>query len=267
MKPLQDHGIVAVPDAMLDEVLARRNRLSSNLDSLGVRLQPANLMHEASTAVRSAVQTEVERVQHAVQDFGADLIEDSLVWASANRRWLVGGTAAALLAGGIAWYVNRKRTVPLYSAYDMEDPDMMSDTPENSSALDEAGAKAAGAWNRVKDQADELGSKAGEAYYSARSKAADLADNARDRAHEAAEAARDKARHAADIARERAHDAAEAARDAADRAREAADEARDWAVRQPQENPVTVVIVALAIGAILGALLPSGRRDDDHRNI
>ena len=72
--------------------------------------------------------------------------------------------------------------------------------------------------------------------------------------------ARERAAEAADLARERAAEAAEAAREAAEKAREAAGEAGRWARRQPQENPSTVVLVALAAGALIGALLPSCRR-------
>lgn len=245
-------------DALLLEVDARRHRLSENLDELGERLQPANLLAEVVDIGRDTVVTEYNRLRDQFLDLGADMIEDTIAWTTSHKRWIIGGSAAALVvAAGIA-LATRRRTVPLYAAYDMEDPKMMNE----HDPIDDAATKAARAWDKVKDSADELGhtvkdkageygNKAGEAYYAARSKANELAD-----------AARDRAAHAAEVARERAHEAAEAAREAADRAREAAGEAGQWAKRQPQENPMTVVIVALAVGAIVGALITSERRRD-----
>lgn len=254
----------------LAEVMARRARLVGNLDALSVRLQPANLLHDGMEAARSAARTEVSRVKGELKDLGADMLEDGLGWVSRHRGLLVGGAIATLILAAGARYATRRRTVPLYAAYDMEDPFMNDDRIEDG--ITEAGAAAARTWDKVREGAEELGSKAGQAYYAARSRAHELTDTAMDRASElagtareraahAADLARERAAHAADIAREKAHEAAEAAREAAEKAREAAGEAREWAKKQPQENPMTVVIVALALGAIAGALLPRGGRD------
>jgi ElaB/YqjD/DUF883 family membrane-anchored ribosome-binding protein len=233
-----------IAQALREETLARRARLAGNFDLLEERLQPYALVAGGIREARRAVRDEVHRMMQDFGDLGADLIDDSLSWAGRNRLWLMGGAAAGLLLVAGTRLATRKRTVPLYAAYDMEDPDMTNehDTPTTD---------AAGTWNKVKGEAEHLSAKAGEAYYAARSRAADLAETARDRAN-----------HAADVAREKAHEAAEAAREAADRAREAAGEAGRWAKRQPAENPMTVVVVALAVGALLGALLPRGGRQD-----
>lgn len=221
------------------EADARRARLSGNLEELGVRMRPANLL----TEMKEAAWAEVDRVTDEFLNMASDLVDDSVGWVKENRTIAAGGLLTGLLAAGAVWYATRKTTVPLYAAYDMEDPDMMNETEEK------LGAKAADAWGKVKDEAHHLGDKAEGAYYAARSKAAVLSDSARE-----------QAAHAAEVARERAHEAAEAAREAAERAREAAGEAGRWARKQPQENPATVVLVALAAGAIIGALLPHGRR-------
>lgn len=222
------------------EADARRARLSGNLEELGFRMRPANLLSE----MKDAAWAEVDRVTDEFLNMASDLVDDSVGWVKENRAVTTGGLLAGLLAAGAVWYATRKSTVPLYAAYDMEDPEMMDDTQ------DKLGAKAADTWGKVKDEAQHLGEKAEGAYYAARSKAAVLSDSARERAA-----------HAAELARERAHEAAEAAREAADRAREAAGEAGRWAKKQPQDNPATVVLVALAAGALIGALLPHGRRN------
>jgi hypothetical protein len=221
------------------EADARRTRLSGNLEELGQRMRPANLMNE----LKDAAWAEVDRVTDEFLNIASDLVDDSVGWVKENRTIAAGGVLTGLLATAAVWYATRKTTVPLYAAYDMEDPDMMNEIDEK------LGDKAAGAWNKVKDEAHNLGERAEGAYYAARSKAAVLSDSAREHAA-----------HAAEVARERALEAAEAAREAADRAREAAGEAGRWARKQPQDNPATVVLVALAAGAIIGALLPHGRR-------
>jgi ElaB/YqjD/DUF883 family membrane-anchored ribosome-binding protein len=110
--------------------------------------------------------------------------------------------------------------------------------------------RAASAWGKVKEEALHLTEKAEGGYHAARSRAAEMSAEAKARAVDAAAAARQKAQ-----------EAAEAAREAAEKARIAADEAGDWAKKQPKENPAAVVLVALAAGALIGALLPaSGRR-------
>ncbi len=222
------------------EADARRARLAGNLEELGVRMRPANLLAE----LKEAAWAEVDRVTDEFLNIAGDLVDDSVGWVKENRAVAAGGLLTGVLAAAAVWYATRKTTVPLYAAYDMEDPDMMNETDETLAA------KASNAWGKVKGEAHQLGEKAEGAYYAARSRAAVLSDQARERAAEAA-----------DIARERAHEAAEAAREAADRAREAAGEAGRWAKKQPQDNPAMVVLAALAAGALIGALLPHGRRD------
>jgi ElaB/YqjD/DUF883 family membrane-anchored ribosome-binding protein len=222
------------------EVAARRNRIAGNLDELAGRLTFSNLVAEG----KEAAWKEVDRVTDEILSIGEDLVNDSLDWVKQNRLLAVGGTLTAVLAAVAIWAATRRTTVPIYAAYDMEDPDMTNDSEEGLKA------KAADAWGKVRSEARHAGDRAGEAYYAARSKAAELSDVARERAADAAE-----------VARERAAEAAEAAREAAEKAREAAGEARRWAVKQPQENPAGVVFAALAVGAVIGLLLPASGRD------
>ena len=239
-RPEEAFAVAPVTLAQLEaEADARRARLSGNLEELGTRMRPANLLNE----LKEAAWAEVDRVTDDFLNMASDLVDDSVGWVKENRAVATGGLLTGLLAAGAVWYASRKSTVPLYAAYDMEDPDIMNETEETLRA------RAADTWGKVKDEAHHLGEKAEGAYYAARSKANVLSDSARE-----------QAAHAAEVARERAHEAAEAAREAAERAREAAGEAGRWAKRQPQENPATVVLVALAAGALIGALLPHGRR-------
>jgi hypothetical protein len=215
-------------------------------------MRPSNLVREA----KDRAWAEVDALVDEWVSIGADLVSDMADWLRSHRGLALGSGATALLGAGLVWYLTRRDPVPLYAAYDMEDP-LMTDSDEMDGGL---GRKAAGAWSKVKHDARDLGDRAGEGYYAARSKAAELSGEAREHAVEAARVAREKAHHAAEVAREKAHEAAEAARDAAEKARIAAGDAGAWARRQPEENPATVVLVALVAGALLGALLPSGDR-------
>lgn len=221
----------------------RRARLESNLPVLVERLKPRNLWNEGVDRVKNAAWSEVDRVTDEAIRLVEDLVQDSMSWAGANRKYLGTGAAVAMAAAVGMWMMTRRKTVPLYAAYGMEEP-WMAEDGENGMK-----ARAADAWGKVKGDAGHLGEKAGEAYGLARARAADLAEDARERAQ-----------HAADVAREKAAEAAAAAFEAAEKARDAAGDARRWAGRQPAEHPATVVVAALAAGALIGALLPSGRR-------
>ena len=235
----EEHKDAAV---LIAEVELKRARLVENLDELSLRLKPANLVQSGLHQAREAAQEKAGKAMREVNSLIDDMTTDSLDWARDNRTLLLGGAAvavaAAVAAGARA--ARAPKPVPLYTAYNQEYR-MTQDKDD-----------AANTWGRtLKGEAETLGDRAGEAYYSARSRAAGAAVTAREVAHDAAESAR-----------ERAHDAANMARDAADRAREAAADASLWAKRQPDENPVSVVIVGIAIGAILGALLPRSSREN-----
>jgi ElaB/YqjD/DUF883 family membrane-anchored ribosome-binding protein len=229
MKRLDESDIGGRMRMIESEADARRTRLSGNLDELSDRLTVSNLLAEG----KEAIWREVDRVTDSVLKTGEELLAGGLEWTRDNRKLVVGGTATALLTAAAVWYATRRRTVPLYAAYNMEDPEMMTETDDTLKA------RASGAWDKVRGEARHAGDKAGEAYYAARSKANELSDVTRERAA-----------HAAVVARERAAEAAEAAA-----------EARKWAVKQPQENPAAVILSAIAFGALVGLLLPSGSRD------
>jgi hypothetical protein len=228
-------------DGMRAEARARRARLASNADELSWRMRPGNLVQEA----KDRAWAEVDRMTDEALSIAEDLVHDTTDWVKDNRGVALGGTLTALLSAVLVWYLSRRRTVPLYAAYDMEESPM-------SETDDTLAAKAAGTWDRAKEEAHKVGDKAGSAYYAARSRAAELSVEAREKAIEAAA-----------VAREKAEEAAIAAREAAEKARIATGEAGEWARRQPQDNPAMVVIAALAAGALLGALLPAGGRRRD----
>lgn len=217
------------PAMLMTEGDARRVRLARDVEELSDRMRPGNLLRAGYETARDTVSAEADKVMRQTSALASQAANSSITWASENRGMFAGGVAAALLATIGAWVLCRRasarRTVPLYAAYAMEDPSMMNDETTNS------------AWNRVRDEAANIGNKAGGTYYAARSRAASLADNAAEYADEASERAR-QAMH---------------------QARGAADDAREWAVRQSREHPVGLIVAGVAAGALLAVLLPKGR--------
>lgn len=216
------------------EADARRARISSDMDELSWRMKPANLLAEAGGRLMS----EVDRATDALIDMAGDMVDDAAGFARAHARTIGAGTALALLAGAGVWFASRrlrKKPVPLYDAYHLEDFDM--NEPQDSLRK-----RAAGRWTKVKADARTASDKAGETYYSARSRAASLSTEARE-----------KARHASEVAREKAHHAGEAAR-------ETSQAAGQWVRQQPQENPIGTVAAVAAIGLLAGLLLPARNR-------
>ncbi len=233
------------PAVLMAEIAEKRARLAGNLDELSVRLTPQNLINSGLQQARGAARQEASKAMSEMHSLIDDITDDGLSWARDNRTLLVGGAIAAIAVAAVSARATRKaKPVPLYAAYNQE-------YRVAQPRLNQAKEEAAKGWDKVKSEAETLGNMAGEAYYSARSKAAGAAVTAREAAHDAA-----------DIARETAHDAAIRAHEAAERAREAAAEAGQWVKRQPEEHPTSVVIIGIAIGAIIGAMLPRSPREN-----
>ncbi|MFQ3595106.1 MAG: hypothetical protein SNJ63_03215 [Sphingomonadaceae bacterium] len=130
--------------------------------------------------------------------------------------------SAAALLGVLAaiGFSTRRRVIPVEQAYTTEDPQMHPTNGEESDTI-----------RYLKERAEGAGEALGQTYYRSRSRAAELSVSARDRAAYAADAVED-----------------------------AAVEAAAWTKRQTRESPMASVIVGFALGAILAALLPRGRR-------
>ncbi|WP_448582406.1 hypothetical protein [Thermaurantiacus sp.] len=191
------------------EAARARAAIADGIADLSKRLEPRHLLADATSRARHAV-------KDAVSSEVANLVAEGREFVRAHALALAAGATilGVLAALGIG---ARKRVVPLYRAYEMEEP-LMPDESQDPRR-----------WDRVRETAEELGQKAGETYYHARSRAAQLSAEARNRAAYAADAAEDAAR---DVA--------------------------EWTARQHKAHPISSVIIGFALGAILAALLPKG---------
>lgn len=97
-----------------------------------------------------------------------------------------------------------------------------------------------------------MGAKAGEV----KERIGETASHAREAVRDRAHAVTDRASHAMSAARSRATDLRYGA---ADRARRT----RGWAEQQMDENPLVLGAAVLALGAVVGSLVPTTRREDE----
>jgi ElaB/YqjD/DUF883 family membrane-anchored ribosome-binding protein len=113
----------------------------------------------------------------------------------------------------------------------------------------------------------ELKAQAGEALHAARDKVSHAYEAATERASSAYTTAREKTHDTYAAAREKTAETYSAARErsaaAYHTARERASDARRKAAEGIDENPALALVGGLAIGALLGALLPRSRREEE----
>ena len=112
------------------------------------------------------------------------------------------------------------------------------------------------AGSTAKDRIGEVGDRARNAAVQARDRARDAAAHARDRARDAGAQVRDRFGRARAGVAGRAHDAGE-------RARYAGRRAKQGMLRSLDEQPLVLGAIVLAIGAALGAALPSTETEDE----
>ena len=137
--------------------------------------------------------------------------------------------------------------------------DTVKDTAERATAfatdkLATATDKLHDASGHLRDSAEAARASAGETLATAREKAADAIGSAKEKAGTAYEGARTYAADSAEAAREKASAAYAAAR-------ETATSVRTRTAEGIEESPIAAVIGGVAIGVLLGALLPRSQRE------
>ncbi|QMW24090.1 DUF3618 domain-containing protein [Sandaracinobacteroides saxicola] len=147
-------------DELQADIDAVRERIVARVDSLQVRLAPKRLVADSLSEARAVAKREV-----------AEAADNALDWVKDNAVLL---TVAAAAGGAVmAWNGFGRagrgdRPVNIYDAYSMEDP-----------AMHEAD-ESARTWDRVREEAEALGARAGEATREARAAIGDAARRAGD---------------------------------------------------------------------------------------
>lgn len=154
------------------EAIARRRRLTSNVDRLSVELRPRNLLSSGVAHARHAAHEEAGRARAALSNLASDMMTNGEQFVKDNRAVVIAGAALALGAAFGLRAATRKRPVPLYEAWNADGAadDGLSDDPSVSRRP----------LSHARDRAVELGE-------AARHRAAEAARVARQSASDAGE--------------------------------------------------------------------------------
>jgi len=275
-----------------------RAEMSDTIEALKEKLEPSHLVEQAKDTVREAT---IGRAQHAMDDAmdkAKDAVGDAMGRArGAVDR--VGTTTrdytstivdvirenpipAAMIGIGLGWllmsarkngrrydydydYETTYRGDYVYTGY----PDrQMTDDYENPAW---SGTGAAVGYtgtedrSRVRDAASNLRDRAGETMGRVRGRASEMASNVRERTGEMASTVRERTGEVASTVKERTGEMIDRGRErAADLGERARYQSRQvmYGVRDTvDEDPLAAGVVALAVGAALGCLLPETRRE------
>lgn len=172
--------------------------------------------------------------------------------------------ALAMIGSGFAWLAfgsGSERSAPSsrtsttaysYSTGNYPPPSPSGSRMQGDAGQDTGGGRLSGAASAVGDKASGMSSKA-----------SGLADQAKGAAGHTADRVRDAAADASDRARRMRHDAADRGYAAADNARDMADRGRRSAMEALDREPLVLGAIGVAVGAALGAMLPSTRFEDE----
>jgi len=239
------------PEEIESDLERTRAEVSSTIDAIQSKLTPGQMMDQAFAYARTSLPAE----------FGANL-------AGTVRENPVPVT---LLGIGLAWLmVSSSRRTSSSSAWARpEGPyDDEYDDPYayEGSAYPDAGGMQGDKLRRAADavtgKAEDWKERAGQTA----SQAAQAASELGQRVEDAASSAGTRARNAAHHARERLGDTAAHARaragDLAQRSQRQYYRTKDGIHHMVDEQPLMVAVMGVAAGALLGALLPTTRRED-----
>lgn len=211
------------PDEIEADIDHTRARMDADLAALEDRLSPGHLIDEAMRALRTG----------AAAEYFHNLGE------TAKRN----PVPLALVSTGLAWLALSSRSAPV---------DYSAGTSSGDYGYE-------GAWHRDVGQEDYDESSLSSAADSMKAKAGETWERASGSASAAVQSAKDRAHRVGESARHSMHSAREQARRRAQQARQGARRVTGFMY----EQPLIAAGVALTVGAVLGGLLPSTRREDE----
>ena len=261
------------------EIQRTRARMTENVDELTWKLNPDRLKARARQKLHNKMQETqeavVDKVRHTAHEVGDHAREaGSGIFGTMKENPI----PTAMIGAGIAWLIvgSRRQRSDDYDSdsygryytprsYRSADTAMYGGAPGATSAVggtaaggiySSEGYDAAEEGHGLGAKTSELRGRMSEKTSEARHKAAEKASHARERLGETASDARDTVREKADAVKSRASDLGH---EAADRARRT----RGWAEQQMDENPLVMGAAVLALGAVIGSLVPTTRKEDE----
>lgn len=247
------------PEEIEQELDRTRAQVSSTIDAIQSKLTPGQMMDQAFAYARTSLPA----------DFGANLgntVRDNPV-------------PVALLGVGIAWLMMSGRNADgqarsrrqMYdsrelagrsSAGDYDDAygNRYSSDTHGGDSHDGTMHRAASA---MSEKGHDLKDKAGEAGRSIKDKASELGHRISDSASSMTDRARDMTHTARDRMQESTGDVRARASELGQRSQEQYYRAKDSFSNMLEEQPLVLGVLGVAIGTLLGAALPSTRREDE----
>lgn len=255
------------------EIQRTRARMTENVDALTWKLSPEHLKARARHKLNETQEAVVEKVRHTAQEVGDQARQaGSGLFGTVKENPI----PSAMIGAGLAWLIlgRRRRSHEFEAAgdsygryYAPNSYAPASGAPYDTMSSTVGGTAAGGIYSSsalereeehrgMGDRAADLRDRVSEKTSHARERVAETASHARERVAETASDAKDTVREKAEAARTRAADLGHGA---AERARRT----KGWAEHQMDENPLVMGAAVLALGAVVGSLVPTSRKEDE----
>jgi hypothetical protein len=217
------------PHEIEGDIARTRADVSNTIDAIQSKLSPGELMNEALQLARQSGAREF------TQNFGRSMRDNPI--------------PVALVGIGLAWLMTTsRRGPPAYREELAYRSDLgWADTDRTSTGAGATGDRGEGLIERTRAGAAGLGHRV-----------RDSVSGAADLGHRVKESVTGATQHV----RELGHDVRLRAGDLTSRSRMQVDRARESTMRLIDEQPLVLGAIGLAVGAALGAALPSTRRED-----
>jgi ElaB/YqjD/DUF883 family membrane-anchored ribosome-binding protein len=243
------------------EIQRTRARMTENVDALTWKLSPDRLKAEARHKLHETQEAVVEKVRHTAHEVGDQARQAGSGLFGTMRDNPI---PSAMIGAGLAWLiVGRRRqsheldrSAESYGGYYAPQSYTSADTAMYGPPASTVGATAGGGIHSSSDMESEGRHGMGEKASELRDRMSEKTSHARERVAETTSEARDAMRERAQAARSRA---SELRHDTAERARRT----RGWAEQQMDENPLVMGAAVLALGAVIGSLVPTTRKEDE----
>lgn len=225
------------PDEIERDIRHTRDEVSSTLDAIQSKLTPGQMMDQALNYMRSSLPADFGRnLNESVRNnpIPVALVGIGLAWMMmSGRRGSIGSSSGASIHDSMHG-----------SMHDSMHGSISGSMSSSMSSMHGDGSSSGGMMQGMRDSAQHMADRTRE-----------MTGSARDRLSSTAAGARESIASTAAGARDRMTDIAHRSRDQMSRARAGMSQVID-------EQPVVVGALGVALGAMLGAALPSTRQED-----
>ncbi len=246
---MNEHNEHRHPQAIESDIERTRADFSSTIDAIQSKLTPGQLMDQAFAYARTSLPADFgSNLSNAIRDnpVPVTLIGIGIAWLAASGRRSDGRARARRLAmEEDRDFYARSAGMDYETTYGAELSPNTSSEGTGEGTMQRTASKARETGREMKDKASEIG-------HEISSKTSELAGRAKEMTH----SARDRMSESAESARARMSEAGH-------RSQAQYYRAKDRVGHMLDEQPLLVGALGMAIGTLLGAALPSTRREDE----